>query len=275
MRPLADLLRQADDPPGAAGQLCELCLGGVEAGALVAQVQALVADRPLVRSVLTHAGVLDAAGRLSARAAVLFGHAAALLESDTHAGFEVVLTVPSFLRPALASYLAERGEIARPLETARAVREAAASAGPRLQIAAPFLHSGFVGLLAPDVSRVLAGGGSVQVVTRGLRPGTAEFSPANAEAVALLREAAGAAAGQLEVLSWEEPGLGVHFKVVLAHRGEGDCVAYIGSSNLTPGGTLAHAEAGVFAHGPQVLLLARWLDLTAAELARRRLPSGL
>jgi hypothetical protein len=50
--------------------------------------------------------------------------------------------------------------------------------------------------------------------------------------------------------------------------------AYIGSSNLTPGGTLAHAEAGVLAYGPQVEAMSEWLDLTVSELRRQRLPSA-
>jgi phosphatidylserine/phosphatidylglycerophosphate/cardiolipin synthase-like enzyme len=141
-------------------------------------------------------------------------------------------------------------------------------------VAAPYLHVGFVGLLVPDVRRVVAAGGHVQLITRALsqvRPGG---GGANSNAVALLRDAAADAPGRLEVASWEEAGLGVHFKVVLAHRSDGVRVAYIGSSNLTPGGTLGHAEAGVLARGPQIDLLAHWLDMTAAELSRRRLPSG-
>jgi phosphatidylserine/phosphatidylglycerophosphate/cardiolipin synthase-like enzyme len=94
------------------------------------------------------------------------------------------------------------------------------------------------------------------------------------DAVATLRHAATGKPGRLLVASWEETGLGIHFKVVLAHRENGTRVAYIGSSNLTPGGTLAHAEAGVLADGPQVDALSKWLDLIVCELRRRHLPSA-
>ena len=155
-----------------------------------------------------------------------------------------------------------------------AIRETAASAGPLLQIAAPYLHSGFVGLLAPQVERVLDAGGQVQLVTRALSLRAPDRSSANVDAVTLLRNAADGKPGRLLVASWEETGLGIHFKVVLAHREDGTQTAYIGSSNLTPGGTLAHAEAGVIANGPQVEALSKWLDLTVSELRRRRLPSA-
>lgn len=99
-------------------------------------------------------------------------------------------------------------------------------------------------------------------------------SSANADAIALLRSVADGKPGRLVVASWEESGLGVHLKVVLGHRAGDGPVAYIGSSNPTPGGTLGHAETGVLAHGKQVELLSRWLDVTVAEMERRRLPSA-
>jgi phosphatidylserine/phosphatidylglycerophosphate/cardiolipin synthase-like enzyme len=170
--------------------------------------------------------------------------------------------------------VAEHGDAARPLETTTAIRETAASAGPRLQIAAPYMHTGFVRLLAPQVERVLDAGGQVQLVTRALSLRTADRSSANVDAVTLLRNAADGKRGTLLVASWEETGLGIHFKVVLAHRADGRQTAYIGSSNLTPSGTLAHAEAGVIANGPQVEALSKWLDLIVSELMRRRLPSA-
>ncbi|MGV9812185.1 phospholipase D-like domain-containing protein [Streptomyces cellulosae] len=81
----------------------------------------------------------------------------------------------------------------------------------------------------------------------------------------MLREAAGVASGRLKVCPWDESGLGVHFKVVLAD----DQLAYVGSANLTPGGTEAHAEAGVLLRGKQVKSLSRWLRAVADELTRR------
>jgi hypothetical protein len=121
---------------------------------------------------------------------------------------------------------------------------------------------------------VLSRGGNVQVLTRAVTFAGPGRSTANADAVALLRSAATGKPGRLTVASWEESGLGLHLKVVLAYRDHAGPVAYIGSSNPTPGGTLAHAEVGVLAHGPQVELLSRWLDRTADELERRRLLPG-
>lgn len=273
VRLLAALLAQADDPVGVATRLSEAALAGAHYDQLRAAVAESVADIGLADTTLKWCGVLDGTGNVTPDAAVVFGQAAALLEVEQSAGYQLVLTVPAFLRPALGQLVAEVGDVARPVETTFALREAAAAAGPRLQIAAPFLHVGFIRLLASDVERVLAGGGQVQLLTRALSLSAPRRSTANTEAVSLLRSVAGGKPGQLTIASWEESGLGVHLKVVLAHRSAGGPVAYIGSSNPTLGGTLAHAEAGVLAHGPQVALLARWLDVIVTGMERRRLLS--
>lgn len=278
VRPLAALLRQAHDPARLADKLVDVAAaaanGDGDGSAVVSLLSEAVTDRFLVRQTLIRCGVLSDSGRLQPLGVVRLGQAAAVLESETEFGFRLVLTVPSFLRPSLEQFVNEHGDAARPLETTIAIREAASSAGPRLQIAAPFLHTGFVRLLAPQVERVLNAGGQVQLVTRALSLKAPHRSSANWDAVTLLRHAADGKPGRLLVASWEESGLGIHFKVVLAHRQNGTRAAYIGSSNLTPGGTLAHAEAGVLAEGPQVDALSRWLDLTVYELGRRRLPSA-
>jgi hypothetical protein len=275
VRPLAALLRQAHDPAELADELVNVAAAADGNGSAVESLlSGAVTDRFLVRQTLVRCGVLTNSGRLEPLGVVRLGQAAAILELETESGFRLVLTVPGFLRPSLEQFVNERGDAARPLETITAIREAAASAGPQLQIAAPYLHTGFVRLLAPQVERVLNAGGRVQLVTRALSLKAQDRSSANLDAVTLLRHAANGNPGRLLVASWEETGLGIHFKVVLAHRENGTRVAYIGSSNLTPGGTLAHAEAGVLAEGPQVDALSRWLDLTVEELRRRRLPSA-
>jgi hypothetical protein len=275
VRPLAALLRQAHDPAGLADELVNVAAAADGDGSAVASLLSdAVTDRFLVRQTLVRCGVLTDSGRLEPLGVVRLGQAAAILESETESGFRLVLTVPSFLRPSLEQFVKEHGDAARPLETITAIREVAASAGPRLQIAAPYLHTGFITLLAPQVERVLNAGGQVQLVTRALSLKAQDRSSANLDAVTLLRHAADGNPGRLLVASWEETGLGIHFKVVLAHRENGTQAAYIGSSNLTPGGTLAQAEAGVLAEGPQVDALSRWLDLTVDELRRRRLPSA-
>ena len=52
-------------------------------------------------------------------------------------------------------------------------------------------------------------------------------------------------------------------------------LAYLGSANLTPGGTAAHTEAGVLLRGDGVDKLAGWLEAVCKELARRRLPHAI
>lgn len=273
VRPLAALLRQAHDPARLADELVDMAAAG-DCSAVASLLSEAVTDRFLVWPTLTHCGVATREGRLDPLGAVRLGQAAALLEAETNSGFHLVLTVPGFLRPSLEQWVHEHGDAAQPLETIIAIRETAASAGQRLQIAAPYLHTGFVRLLSPQVERILEAGGQVQLVTRALSLTAPDRSSANVEAVTLLRQAGEGRPGKLVVASWEETGLGIHFKVVLAHRSDGTRAAYIGSSNLTPGGTLANAEAGVLAHGPQVEILSEWLDLTVSELLKRRLPSA-
>lgn len=100
-----------------------------------------------------------------------------------------------------------------------------------------------------------------------------QTSSANVEAVEQLRAdaepaTAGAAAGRMRVCSWEERGLGLHFKAVVAAGRR----AYLGSSNFTPGGTAGHAEGGVLLDSSRVQLLESWLLAVADELDERRLP---
>nr|WP_225955288.1 phospholipase D-like domain-containing protein [Kibdelosporangium phytohabitans] len=202
-------------------------------------------------------------------AAVRLAQAQVLTEAAEDS-WELVLTVPGFLRRTLADLVAVNGDRSRPRETQATLVEVAATARDNLMIAAPYLHADFVTTLANPLQRVLQTGGAVTVITRALSLTAPERSSANVEAIALLRQVAERAGRAITVRSWEESGLGVHFKVVIAdHR-----LAYLGSANLTPGGTAAHAEAGVLLRGPRVAALSRWLTAVADELARRRLPSG-
>lgn len=272
LTPLTGLLTQAGDPVAAAHRLAASAAAGAAGCTLVAQLQAAVADSNLARVVLQHAGVLDPAGAVTVDAAVRLAQAAVLAEAHTADTdrWELVLTVPGFLRLALDELVAVHGEAARPAETTRAVLEVAGRADRRLLIGAPFLHGEFVGLLVPYVQRVLAGGGQVVVVTRALSVAAPGRSSANVAAVTVLRDAAAAVGGTLTVRSWEESGLGIHFKVVIAYGH----AAYLGSANPTLAGSAGHAEAGVLLHGPRLAPLERWLDAVCDELARRRLPQA-
>lgn len=269
LTPLTGLLTQAVDPVGAAYRLATSATAGAAGNTLVAQLQAAITDSGLARVVLQHAGVLDPAGAVTSDAAVRLAQAAVLTEvyaADTDR-WDLVLTVPGFMRLALDDLVAVHGDAARPLETTRAVLDVAGRADRRLLIGAPFLHGEFVGLLAPHVRRVSASGGQVVVVTRALSIAAPGRSSANVAAVTVLRDAAG---GALTVRSWEESGLGIHFKVVIAYGH----TAYLGSANPTLAGSAGHAEAGVLLHGPQLASLERWLDAVCDELARRRLPQA-
>lgn len=150
---------------------------------LLAAVTGVVADGPLVRPALMHAGVLDAAGAVTAAGATRLAQTLVLIEATQAGSWQLVLTVPGFLRGALDACVAGHGDGARPRETTAVLREVAGAARKRLLIAAPYLHEQFVHVLAPDVERVLADGGRVEVITRALSLTTPARSSANVSAV--------------------------------------------------------------------------------------------
>lgn len=216
--------------------------------------------------------VAPAAGAaLTDVAALRIAQAQAVLADRRDDAWQLVLTVPGFLRERLDA-LAGGGP--RPRETSTVLPEVATSATKRLVIAAPYLHTGFVQYLVEPVRRLLADGGDVIVLTRALSLRAPHTSSANVEAVERLRAAAeppppaAAAVGSMRVCSWEERGLGLHFKAVVADGRR----AYLGSSNLTPGGTAGHAEGGVLLDSSRVQFLESWLLAVADELDERRLP---
>ena len=261
------LLSQARDPV----LIAQVADGYAEAGDLDAMRDAIVAavtDPQLVDATLRYAGVTDHDGLLTAQARVRLGQAAVLLEVAADPAtprWDLVLTVPGFLQGALAAFAADHGDGAVPRQTGQAMLEVSRTARRRLIIAAPFLHAEFTAMLAADVERVLSDGGEVLILTRALSLASPYRSSANIDAVETLRAAAMAGGRALTVRSWEETGLGVHFKVLVAD----DTVAYLGSANLTPGGAAGHAEAGVLVRGGAVTTLRRWLQLVAGELSRR------
>jgi hypothetical protein len=268
LMPLVRLLEQAGDPLAAAVELGASVAGGTSGQALLAQVAGVVTDGALARSVLLHAGVLDERGVLNmprADRALAQVEAVVAARADR---WELVLTVPAFLRRTLDE-LVSAGALTRPRETTATLADVAKQAKSCLRLAAPFLQASTVGALLPHARRVLCDGGRVLVLTRALSLAAPERSSANVDAVRMLRAAAdgAGAGGQLVVQSWEGSGLGVHFKVVVGD----DRVAYVGSANPTPGGAAGHAEAGALLQGPQVTGLARWLDAVADELGRRRI----
>lgn len=271
VKPLVALLAQARDPQATVAQALENAGAGAPTP-LIADIAAAVTDRTLARTTLTFAGVLDPDGNLTTVAPQRLAQAQVLLEVHTdqrQPQWDLVLTVPTFLRTSFTQ-LAACDPATTVWQTTPALLEVARSARRRLVIAAPFLHEDFVAVLAPAAKRVLASGGEVVILTRALSFSAPQRSSANVNAVAALRDVAAEAGRSLTVRSWEESGLGLHFKVLLAD----DSLAYLGSANLTPGGAAGHAEAGVLVQGSGVRGLAGWLDAVADEFARRRLPSG-
>ena len=280
VNPLVDLLDHAADPSGFAEQLLQAASAtsiGASAQPLFDVCAAHHAERALIAPVLHAAQLTDrpsAAATVTAAAVARAAAAQAVRAQRATDHWQLVLTVPGFLRGQLAALTAGHPSNAVPRETVAVLPEIAGSARQRLIIAAPYLHAGFVQHLAEPVTALLSAGGSVVVLTRALSLRAPEKSTANAEAVALLRDAATTAAAALgtssrpalRVCSWEERGLGLHFKTVVADGQR----AYLGSSNLTPGGTLGHAEGGVLLCSPRVALLENWLLAVADELDVRR-----
>ncbi|MGY1868218.1 MULTISPECIES: phospholipase D-like domain-containing protein [Nocardia] len=269
LKPVVALLRQAPEPMALAERLVDLAESGATGPELARVLSAGVTDGNLVRPALILADVLDVTGNRTPYAVVRLAQAHVLTEAAEDS-WELVFTVPGFLRQALADLVAGNGDGSRPRETQPTIIEVAARARESLLIAAPYLHADFVSTLANPLQRLLQAGGAATVITRALSLAAPERSSANVDAIALLRQVAERAGRPIAVRSWEGSGLGVHFKVVIAdHK-----LAYLGSANLTPGGTVAHAEAGVLLRGSRVADLSRWLTAVADELARRRLPSG-
>lgn len=247
--PLADLLSGTSDGRAKCTALVSL----VERGDVIS-LPGVFGDRELGLVALRYANIIDEHGRITNNArdqlirldTVL---AVRELEGDR---WTSVITVPAYLRTALKD-----GPV---VETLPLIRNMVAFAERRIVLASPFLDEGFGELVKP-LAGFLAGGGGVLLITRQLL----DSGSRNAMAVGLLRSACGSQDG-LDVVSWEEEGLGLHLKAVIADSR----TAYVGSANLTWGGLGDHAELGVLLEGPSVAGIEKVLDGLALELRRRR-----
>lgn len=266
LTPLTALLETTADPFAALERLIDRAGSG--GPALIAALAHDTGEREgggFAADVLGTAGVLGPDGAETPQARLRLAQVQALLECrQATTTCELVITVPPYLRNAVTRH----PRLRRVRETGAAVRAVAANAHHRLAIAAPYLHAGFVETLVPAASRVVGAGGLVRVVTRAARTAGSGLEATNAAAVATLRARVPAGPGRLEVRSWEEEGLGVHLKAVVADS----IIAYVGSANPTWGGTEAHAEAGLLLSGPKAADLDAWIDAIAEELGGRRLP---
>lgn len=128
LMPLAALLTQSPDPVQTAQHVSELAAGGADGPTLLAAVSGMVADGPLARPALMHAGVLDAAGAVTASGPTRLAQTVVLVEATQAGSWQLVLTVPGFLRGALDAFVAAHGDGARPRETAAVLREVAGAA---------------------------------------------------------------------------------------------------------------------------------------------------
>lgn len=165
--------------------------------------------------------------------------------------WQEVLTVPPYLRTAFPE-----GKIA---ETLPVLADLVATANRRIILASPFLDSGFA-QIAPLLRRFVDAGGALLVITRELtRPDSH-----NAAVVRALRSSC--VRGAPEVASWEDDGLGLHLKALVADSTR----AYVGSANLTWGGIGQQAELGLRIEGPSVSKIERLLEVLASELRSRR-----
>lgn len=262
MTPLADLVARTPDPPAVIAAIHAACAAGPAAVAEV--LRRAGGHESLTSLALTHAGVASASGPVQLGAVA--GALDVVLEQRAGGDVTLALTVPPFLATAFDTFRGENPAV-RTDRTAAAVAAVAASARNRLVIAAPYLTAVGIEDLLSHVKRVTGGGGQVIVITRGLSPRCPTPSADNLDAVAALRATVdGYPGGSVRVSSWEEDGLGVHLKAVVADA----CDAYLGSANLTGPGRSSHAEAGVRLPPRLAGPLAAWLNLIADELDGRR-----
>jgi len=249
LEPLLALVKSAADPEAVSTALLAAA-GNHDTEAMVR----VLGHGDLASAALRYAGVLDASGSLApdARDRLLRLDTVVGLYNEDVDKWSVVMTVPDYLRAVLP-----HGELS---ETLRTLHDMIAAARRRIVIASPFLDPGFERLI-PGLSSFLSRDGNVLLITREL----ARPDSHNAAMVRSLREHC-AHSAQLQVVSWEEEGLGLHLKALVADGTS----AYVGSANFTWGGLSAHAELGVRLHGPSVRRIECLLDLLAEELRRRR-----
>lgn len=252
LEPLVELVEATTDPQAT----CNAAVAAVEASNVGALIHALDDER-FAGSALKYGGVLDVEGRLTASARDQFLRLQALLATrasvQDNDRWNEVMTVPPYLKNALSSQEVR--------ETSAVLRDLISKATESIIMASPFLDKGFHGLM-PEVSNFMNRGGKFLLVTSNLLE-----SRHNAEVVSELRNGfANVSADRLEVVSWEEEGLGLHMKSLVADSSR----AYVGSANFTWYGMGQQAELGVLLEGPQVAGLERLLHSLATVIKERK-----
>ena len=251
LTPLATLLSWTSDPSAACATLAAVLDPGSDTQAGEAFRRCFGADAPSAPHALAAAritaGGTDWKIRL-AQAEIL----ALEIQRSRRLAPCLAMTVPDFLRTAWTEHIRDLPAADWPRETWPAILDLASGAVSELLLAAPFLSTEHARALAGGVARLTRAGGQVLLVTQ------ASGAEPNRSSVRLLRDAA---RGRMDVWSWPGPGLGIHFKAVIADRQQ----AYIGSANLTTHGTIRQAEAGVILRGPLAHQLDQWIRRIAAH----------
>ena len=242
--PLADLLARTPDPDATVASIRAACADGTAAVMRVAREAAAAAgiDPRLITLAAAQAGITATDGGTSTvtELAAVGGALEILVDTRRETDVSLVFTVPAFLATAFDTFTSTDARGAGRADGGRSVGGRGSGAFVADDRGAVPGERGD-GALVPHASRVLGAGGMVTVVTRALSPRSPEPAQANITAVEALRDAAAGRPGRLRVCSWEEEGLGVHLKAVVAD----DTDAYLGSANLTGPGQFGHAEAGV------------------------------
>lgn len=213
-----------------------------------------VGSRTRAEPALRYAGIVDDGGGLlpAAREQLIRLETIVATRAVDADRWDQVVTVPPYLRNAVP-----QGEVH---ETLRVLTDMIGRAEQRVVMASPFLDGGFDGL-SPEIARLIHRGGNFLLLTRDLEnPGSH-----NSKVVNGLRDRCDHSSS-LEVVSWEEAGLGLHMKALVVDSRQ----AYVGSANFTRGGFGYHAELGVLLEGPSVAKVERLLQTLAEEMRSRK-----
>jgi phosphatidylserine/phosphatidylglycerophosphate/cardiolipin synthase-like enzyme len=251
LTPIADRLARLDDPAGG----LECLRAAIDANDREALLKAVGGDR-LARLALERAGAIDGHGEVAAEAFIVLARLEIVLaiRACPVDAWRPVFTVPAFLRQRIAA-----GTVAETMPFWYSTLERARR---RAVLTVPYLDDGFQTLI-PGLGRLGRRGGSVLLLTRGLRVNPSER---NRAVIASLRMEM--PPGTIEVLSWDDGGLGLHAKALVVDSE----IAYVGSANFTWAGMNAQAELGVELSGPSVAALEALLEQLADELRIRKSP---
>jgi hypothetical protein len=217
--PLADLLARTSEPDATVASIRAACPEGVAAVLRLIQEAGSTAgiNARLMTLAAAQAGInaTDDGPSTVAELAAIGGALEILVDTRREPDVSLVFTVPAFLSGAFDAF-SSKTTVVRVERTAAVVSTVAATARSSLTIAAPFLAAVAFEQLVPQARRVLDSGGVVAVITRALSPRSPEPAQSNIAAVEALRQVASGRPGRLRVSSWEEAGLGVHLKTVVA-----------------------------------------------------------